>query len=108
MRHVEQVPGFSLSQSEAGTRHHCRQVVAFGTKRIWTGASATGAEVRTGKDVLNRRTWSGADGDLAEFVSTFQYVTILRTVGTIWPLATKFPILVTIVTIRAEDSSPGA
>jgi len=107
LRDVDEVAGAPVGKCEANIRHDPRQVVAFGAKGIRAGTSSTGAEIGVRKDILNRRARSCTDCDLAELVSAFQNVAVLRAMGAVGSGAAEFPIVVAVVAIRTEDSGAG-
>ena len=59
------------------------------------------SEIRIGEKICHQLPRSRS---LAELVATLQNVKVLRSVRSIRPGAAKFPIVITIVAIRAEDS----
>jgi hypothetical protein len=85
--------------AEAGVGQHLIEVVAFATQCI----GPVNSQIRVGKKVCHQLPRSRS---LADLVATLQNVEVFRSAGTIRSDAAKFPTVVAVVTVGAQNAQP--
>jgi len=94
---------------EAGVGEEIVEIVTFGAKSIRTRARvrvASRIQNRIRQQIQNSTPRTRRRCDLAEFISPLQNMRILGTVRAIRSIPTKFAVVVTVVTVRAENARP--